>query len=134
MRVGFRNSTRKSDVKFTFDYKGISVDAQLRIRPDGSVYGTDFFAMTGNGRQLIYSVNRQIGTIADALKEFTVFQDSLTPKQVYENDPDRLGVGEDGPIRNSADEQVKRMNEKDPMQTSRLGFRYQPPEGQEYDY
>ena len=133
MIAGFRKPTRKSDVKFTFDYDGIYVEVQARIRSDGTLLGTDYFAMTGNGRQLIYHVDRQIGTVADALKEFTDYQRSLTPTQVYEDDPDRLGVGDDGPIRNSADEQVKRMNAKDPMQTSRLGFRYQTPDGQEYD-
>ena len=107
------------------------VEVKARVRPDGTLAGsTDYFI---NGR-LIYSADRQMGNLEDAVAEFVAFQDSQTPGQVYDNDVDRLGVGENGPIRNSAQDQVRRMNGGDSMvSTGRMGFRYPTPDGQEYD-
>lgn len=135
MRAAFRPTKRKTDVQFKFDYQGSPIEVQARVRADGTLTGSvDYFAHTGNGRQLIYSVDKQIGTLGDAIAEFASYQHSLTPDEVFIDDPDRLGVGADGPIRNSARDQVKRMNDKDPMQTTRLGFRYPTPLDQEIDY
>lgn len=135
MRMTFNKAARRTDVLFTFAYKGVPVEVQARVRPDGTLAGSiDYFAQTGNGRQLVYSVDRQIGTLEDAVAEFVAYQESQTPHQVYDNDTDRLGVGENGPIRNSADEQVKRMNDADSMVSSgRMGLRYYPPKDQELD-
>ncbi len=131
MRAAFNQHKRATDVKFRFDYKGVPIEVKARVRADGTLAGsTDYFA---NGH-LVYSTDRQMGTLEDAVAEFITFQESQTPKQVYDNDVDRLGVGEDGPIRNSADDQVKRMNDADEMVTTgRMGFRYKTPTGQEYD-
>ena len=128
-KAGFR--APRPQVAFTFAYRGMPVEVKARVRPDGTLAGsTDYFI---NGR-LIYSADRQMGNLEDAVAEFVAFQDSQTPGQVYDNDVDRLGVGENGPIRNSAQDQVRRMNGDDSMvSTGRMGFRYPTPDGQEYD-
>lgn len=131
MKAMFARRKRHTDVLFRFDYQGVPIEVKARVRADGTLAGsTDYFA---NG-QLVFNTARQMGNLEDAVAEFITFQQSQTPTQVYDNDPDRLGVGENGPIRNSADEQVKRMNQMDSMVTTgRMGFRYKTPPGQEYD-
>ena len=131
MKAMFARPKRHTDVLFRFDYQGVPIEVKARVRADGTLAGsTDYFA---NG-QLVFNTARQMGNLEDAVAEFITFQQSQTPTQVYDNDHDRLGVGENGPIRNSADEQVKRMNQMDSMVTTgRMGFRYKTPQGQEYD-
>lgn len=131
MRAVFHQPKRNTDVKFKFDYKGNPVEVKARVRPDGTMAGNTDYFVRGH---LVFSTDRQMGTLEDAVAEFIAFQEGQTPKQVYDNDTDRLGVGEDGPIRNSADDQVKRMNNADEMvSTGRMGFRYKTPSDQEYD-
>ncbi len=129
MIAAFNRPRRRTDVQFVFDYKGIPIEVQARVRPDGTLAsGADYFARTGNGRQLVFSTTRQIGTLEDAVAEFIAAQESQTPDQVYADDPDRVPVGND--LRN----QIRRMNEADPMVTTgRMGFRYKTPIDQEYD-
>lgn len=132
MRAVFAKPKRNTDVRFQFDYEGTPIDVKARVRADGTlVAGADYFA----DGHLVFGTTRQIGTLADAVEEFLAFQESQTPDQVYDNDPDRLGVGEEGQVSNSARDQVRRMNAKDrDVSSGRMGFRYQPPDGQEYDY
>ena len=131
MIAGFSRPKRNTDVQFKFDYKGVPIEVKARVRADGTLAGsTDYFA----DGHLVFNTQRQMGTLEDAVAEFIAFQESQTPKQVYDNDTDRLGVGENGPIRNSADDQVRRMNDADSMVTTgRMGFRYKTPKNQEYD-
>lgn len=131
MRAMFNAPKRNTDVKFKFDYQGNPVEVKARVRADGTLAGSTDYFVRGH---LIFSTERQMGTLEDAVAEFIAFQEGQTPKQVYDNDTDRLGMGENGPIRNSADDQVKRMNHEDPMvSTGRMGFRYKTPHDQEYD-
>lgn len=136
-RLAFQKSKNVDARAVTFRWEddGLTVEVEGDMREDGTMLGASYYVTDGKTRKLMFSTERQIGTMADAVAEFMALQESITPDEVYQADPDRLGVGTDGPIEDNAREQVRRMNAADPTATNTIGrmvFRAATAPGQEY--